>query len=306
MAGLLLSLGWFQLRLLLAVIILLSAYFGPPLLFDSPPPPPPSSPPGSSSSGGCPPHEYTTTLISLDPLVIYIQNFVSAEESAEIIRIGTPLLRESPVTGYGADVGGSQARTSWSAPLPNSHSHSDQDTDTDTDTGRAVECVLSRAEHFLGTLLSPGRDEIGQAQLVRYTDGQKFDLHHDWFRQPRLLESDRESGRRRLYNRVATLFVTLQADFNFTRGIISGETWFPHVRPITPQQHHHQQHRRLWREHEHGGLAFRAIPGNALFWVNLFPNGTGDHRTLHAGLPVRNGTKTAMNIWPRVFFGPDA
>ena len=174
---------------------------------------------------------------------------------------------------------------------------------------------------------------MGQAQLVRYTEGQKFDLHHDWFSRPRLLDEDVETGRKRLYNRIATIFLTLQAE-NITEG--TGETWFPYVKAINSpmslggnqaqkgsddlgvnedakdeDRKNENQARgegaHWWREHEDGGLAFKAIPGNAIFWVNLFPgNGTGDGRTLHAGLPVKGGIKTAINIWPRVFFGPDA
>lgn len=233
----------------------------------------------------CPKHTYTTHLISLDPLLIYIPNFVSQSESQSLIDLSTPLLEPSPIVSRGADSAGSQARTSWSAPLP-SESH-------------LVNCILSRSSSFLGTLLSRGRDEMGPAQVVRYTDSQKFDLHTDWFSRPRITDEDRETGRRRLYNRVATFFVVLQS--NVTEG--SGETWFPKVRPITPQAGEGDE---VWREHEDGGLAFRPVPGNAIFWVNLLANGTGDARTAHAGLPVKGGVKTGMNIWPRVFFGPDA
>lgn len=45
------------------------------------------------------------------------------------------------------------------------------------------------------------------------------------------------------------------------------------------------------------GLTIRPVPGNALFWKNLNTTGGGDYRTLHAGLPPLNGTKTGLNIW---------
>ncbi|KAK0737320.1 hypothetical protein B0T21DRAFT_401332 [Apiosordaria backusii] len=237
----------------------------------------------------CPEHTYTTHLISLDPLLIYISNFVSQSESQSLIELSSPLMEPSPIVSRGSDSAGSQARTSWSAPLPE-------------DSG-LVNCILSRSSSFLGTLLSPGRDEMGPAQVVRYTDSQKFDLHTDWFSRPRITDEDRETGRRRLYNRVATFFVVLQS--NVTEG--SGETWFPKVKPITPHPTGTTaEGGRVWREHENGGLAFKPIPRNAIFWVNLMPNGTGDARTVHAGLSVKGGVKTGMNIWPRVFFGPDA
>ena len=263
----------------------------------------PVAAPSSSSSEACLPAAYATEIISLDPLVIYIANLIPPAERAALIAAGTPLLQPSPVTGYGSSGAAgdapSQARTSWSAPLPG--------------TDRAVACVLSRAESFLGAVLAPGRDEMGAAQMVRYTPGQRFDAHHDWFARPRLLDADAESGRRRLYNRVATLFAVLEC-----AGCTEGETWFPEVRPVaavpgavldekaSSPREEEGAHERPWRVHERGGVAFRPIPGNAVFWVNLFPNGTGDTRTLHAGLPVGQGVKMAMNIWPRTFFGPDA
>ncbi|KAM7206389.1 hypothetical protein V8F20_002738 [Naviculisporaceae sp. PSN 640] len=274
----------------LSLTVALSAYFGP-ILFASLAPHiqpwfdllPISQ---GSTSLQCAPHSYTTTLISLSPLVIYIHNFISPAEASALVELGVPLLQPSPITGYGSDTQNTQHRTSWSAPLPVNNS--------------LVDCILARSEAFMGTLLLAGRDNMGQAQLVRYTEGQKFGLHHDWFSRPRLLDEDAKIGRRRLYNRIATIFLTLQAD-NITED--TGETWFPHVKPITSSGEKHP----WWREHEDGGMAFKAIPGNAIFWVNMFPNnGSGDGRTLHAGLPVKGGVKTAMNIWPRVFFGPDA
>jgi prolyl 4-hydroxylase len=58
-----------------------------------------------------------------------------------------------------------------------------------------------------------------------------------------------------------------------------------------------------WRKHEEGGTAFAPRGGNALFWVDLHGNGSGDGRVVHAGLPLVEGRKTAMNIWPRKFYG---
>jgi len=47
------------------------------------------------------------------------------------------------------------------------------------------------------------------------------------------------------------------------------------------------------------GVTFRPLPGNAIFWRNLNEDGSGDERTLHAGLPVTSGGKVGMNIWTR-------
>lgn len=116
-----------------------------------------------------------------------------------------------------------------------------------------------------------------------------------------------------MYNRLATFFVVLEAEGIEEK---SGETWFPFIDAPggnTSNQDDEESlagdGERLWRKHEDGGIAIKPVPGNAIFWVNLFlGNGTGDRRVVHAGLPVRGqgAKKKAMNIWPRVFFGPDA
>ncbi|KAK1834491.1 hypothetical protein QBC39DRAFT_252166 [Podospora conica] len=242
-----------------------------------PTPVPPPAPPS------CPPSLHRTTILSLSPLLLLLTNFTTPSENTHLIDLATPLLTPSPLVGASA-ASNPQARTSWSAPLPLA------------DT--TVTCLLARARSVLGSVLVPGRDDMGGApQLVRYTPGQKFDVHTDWFRKPRVLDEDRGSGRRRMYNRVATVFVVVQS--NCSEG--SGETWFPRVKAPAPGEGG------WWREHEEGGVAVRAAEGNALLWVNLEgETGRGDERVVHAGLEVVGGTKHAVNIWPRVFFGPDA
>ena len=39
--------------------------------------------------------------------------------------------------------------------------------------------------------------------------------------------------------------------------------------------------------------------GTAVFWYNLDTSGVGQQDTLHAGLPVDEGTKIGLNIWTR-------
>lgn len=47
------------------------------------------------------------------------------------------------------------------------------------------------------------------------------------------------------------------------------------------------------------GLVFKPIAGNAVFWENFRPDGTGRgwEETWHAGLPVKKGVKVGLNIW---------
>jgi prolyl 4-hydroxylase len=150
----------------------------------------------------------------------------------------------------------------------------------------------------MGTILPPPPSgDFATPQIVQYTAGQKFDLHHDWYERPQMLND----GTRRMFNRPASFFVILRANCS------EGETWFqgveaPEVAAEGTGGEGEGRQKAKWREYEKGGTAFRPIPGNALFWVNLLPDGRGDKRTMHAGLPVGEGMKTAMNIWPRRFY----
>jgi prolyl 4-hydroxylase len=147
----------------------------------------------------------------------------------------------------------------------------------------------------MGTMM-PSAYDFGIPQLVRYTAGQRFDNHHDWFEQPQMLMDGR------WFNRVASFFVFLETD-----GVKGGETLFPFIEGVEGKfldgKDGKGEKGRDYRKVEGGGgVAFRPVEGNAIFWVNLFANGTGDDRTIHAGMPVLEGRKTAMNIWPRKFF----
>ncbi|KAI1327733.1 hypothetical protein F5Y16DRAFT_410133 [Xylariaceae sp. FL0255] len=202
-------------------------------------------------------HKYTTEIVSLDPLVIYIHNFLSVKDMSGILEASENRFSPSLVKKDGKLVQNTY-RTSWSAILP--------------DGDPSVRCVLDRSKSFLGTMLEPIEVEIGVPQLVRYTEGQEYNLHHDWMRVPQRAFD----GSPRSFNRVASFFVILQD------GCEGGETWFPFIKNVSPQSGED----RLWHEHEEGGLSFKPVAGNGIFWINLFPNATGDTRTVHSGLPV--------------------
>jgi prolyl 4-hydroxylase len=230
----------------------------------------------------CKPQNYTSQIVSIDPLLIYIHNFFRPVEIDALLHAGEPLLEPSTVKRFGRDVE-NEYRTSWSAIIP--------------PETPALQCVDERVWFFMGSMLARGKDEIEPPQLVRYLAGQKFNKHNDWFEKPQLTWD----GRRRAWNRIASFFAILQDNCT------GGETYFPHLRPVARiPQDRTDAPINVWREHEDGGLLFPPIKGNALFWVNLNSKGKGDDRVEHAGLPVRDGLKTAMNIWPRQYVGPDA
>ena len=48
---------------------------------------------------------------------------------------------------------------------------------------------------------------------------------------------------------------------------------------------------------EQGGVTFKVVPGNAVYWENFAADGRGYEETWHAGLPVEEGVKVGLNIW---------
>jgi prolyl 4-hydroxylase len=135
-------------------------------------------------------------------------------------------------------------------------------------------------------------------QLVRYFPTQRYDLHTDfWPRHQRLSD-----GSGRLFNRPASFFVFLRDNCT------AGETWFPSV--TVEEGKEVQFNGRVKRGKEDGGdwkgVRFRPVTGSAVFWVNIPEredgSGKGDRRVVHAGLPVGEGEKIGMNIWPRRFY----
>ncbi|KAH7405831.1 hypothetical protein DE146DRAFT_649807 [Phaeosphaeria sp. MPI-PUGE-AT-0046c] len=203
----------------------------------------------------------STQILSADPMMLYLHEFVSPSEIQHLLELGAPLFQRSLIK----DGTVSPARTSESCFLPGNDS--------------TVSLIKVRAQHFLGGLASDGLEAI---QLVRYYPGQKVNLHYDWAKMPKL---DRQG---RKYNRLASFFVYLQDECT------GGETWFPNV---TVPEAARLGHKKVKLGSEGSGISVVANKGSGLFWVNLAEDGRGDRRTLHAGLPVVEGVKIGMNIW---------
>lgn len=51
--------------------------------------------------------------------------------------------------------------------------------------------------------------------------------------------------------------------------------------------------------HRATGVTFKPLAGNAVYWENFRPDGSGRgwDETWHAGLPVQEGVKVGLNIW---------
>lgn len=104
-------------------------------------------------------------------------------------------------------------------------------------------------------------------QVMRYTVGQQFKVHHDYLdpEQPSHAMDMRQRGQR-----IATFLIYLND------GFAGGETDFPEA-----------------------GISFRGRKGDALFFANVSRSNRPESRSIHAGRPVSAGEKWVFSQWIR-------
>ncbi|KAI1337371.1 2OG-Fe(II) oxygenase superfamily protein [Xylariaceae sp. FL0016] len=218
--------------------------------------------------GSCDHPNFHSHILSQSPLVIYLANFITPDEQAHLQRVTKDTFSDSAVADSSGSQGLRETRTSQS---------------TNVQRDEVVRCIEERALLFQGFDIP--RTHLEPLQLVKYAKGEHYHFHTDWFTNPTQATSDIGG------NRLSSFFAYVAAE-----NITGGGTNFPMVK--APQN-------RKWCEYIdcdepwENGVTFRPITGNAVYWSNLLEDGTGDQRTLHAGLPVTTGSKLGMNIWTR-------
>ncbi|KAI4599734.1 hypothetical protein KJ359_001470 [Pestalotiopsis sp. 9143b] len=223
----------------------------------------------------CEADAYSVHILSKAPLVVYIENFVSAEERRHLLELSDPLFAPSTTTSDGSHTHqNTSIRDSQVALLPRDD---------------AVRCIERRA---LG--LQGWRDDlwIERLRTQKYVEGGHYVHHFDW-----------GSGARG-WGRASSMMVWVAAE-----DLAGGGTEFPLLRRRGPDDKWCDWVECGEEEEDDGaeergledrvGLTFKAIPGNAVFWENFMPDGTGRgwQETWHAGLPVEKGVKVGLNIW---------
>lgn len=227
----------------------------------------------------CAPDAYSVHILSKAPLVVYIENFLSTEERDHLLDISEPHFEPSTITNDGD-------KTQRNALIRDSEVALVPRTET-------VRCVEARARSFQGW-----RDDlwIERLRTQRYKPSQHYAHHFDW-------------GTGVLgWGRVSSFMVWVQAD-----DIEGGGTEFPRLQRNGPDQPWcrwvtcpdpewasiGEESPRKEEGEPITSVIFKPIPGNAVFWENFRPDGTGRgwQETWHAGLPVTRGTKVGLNIW---------
>ena len=177
----------------------------------------------------------------------------------------TPMFERSLVNGADGQRRRSNSRTSSTAILPVNDA--------------VVQCIAKRASEFQGFV---PLYNIEALQATKYTEGQEYKPHWDW---GHISQDDHNRYRD------TTFFGIID---------VSCETCGTHFPALGVNWAYED---RRWCQFVDcdniQSLIVRPVPGSALFWRNLHSNGTGDIRTLHAGLPAQGGVKIGLNIWTR-------
>ncbi|KAF1845836.1 uncharacterized protein K460DRAFT_366687 [Cucurbitaria berberidis CBS 394.84] len=220
----------------------------------------------------CQAHSYKGVyVLSREPLVVYIEGFVSAEECERVVRVSEPHFTPSTVWNAGQERLDTTVRHSEKTLTPRDHT---------------VKCIEERARTFQGWRPYTFVEKLW---TQRYGAGGHYTYHFDWN------TATRTSGR------VSSFMVYLEANCT------GGGTHFPRLqKPIEKSwckfiECGEQAGPNVGRGSEgpslSEGVIFRPIKGNAVYWENMRSGGEGYLETWHAGLPVTNGTKIGLNIW---------
>lgn len=113
---------------------------------------------------GCPDHTFRTSMFSSDPIITYIEGYLSPDEIAYLLELAVPLYQQSPVSqGKRLKTYNAEIRSSMSAVL---------------DNGRdpVVKCIEQRAVDFQGFM---PRSHLEDLQVVKYGISDHFRPHFD-------------------------------------------------------------------------------------------------------------------------------
>lgn len=199
------------------------------------------------------PRGFKAREIHSKPYIVKIKNIITNDEIKAILSLANGKFNRSEIV-VGGEMVYSDTRTSSTAFLTDDGHYGYYD--------HHIYRFLKRICYIVGCK----RSQIESLMCVKYTEGQEFDDHKDYFEHENMYD---EEG-----NRMATFFVYL----NTLEPGQGGETEFPLL-----------------------NVKSRPMKGNAVFWWNMTRKGRLLRKTLHRGNPVKgkNVIKLGLNVWIR-------
>ena len=204
------------------------------------------------------------TPVSWSPRAFVFEGFLTDQEADHLIALAAPKMANSTVVDN--DTGESFA--------------SEVRTSTGTVLDPAQDAVVARVERRIALVSSLPQANGEGLQVLRYSDGQKYTPHFDYFHDD--LNSQEESGGQR----IATVLMYLSTPEE------GGETVFPSAGAKVAGAG--------WSDCARAGFAVRPRKGDALLFYSLLPDGSKDLASLHGSCPVLRGAKWSATKWIHV------
>ncbi|MCJ1405095.1 hypothetical protein MMC11_008321 [Xylographa trunciseda] len=210
--------------------------------------------------------DYTPEILSTEPLMIYLNDFLSPYEINHLLAMNSDWTY-STENSTDAEEKAFQRTSGYFI--------------VEDKPDEVTACIVRRADTLVGFIPSEGLELL---QIGRTQEGQEHPLHWDY-----LLEPDVNSEGK-LCNRAASFFIFLS---DVAEG---GETYFPYLDapqgdwPVDEKKFRRPKHK------DSVGTMLRPVKGNGVFWMNILKNGTLEERSRHAGMLVKKGTKYGLNI----------
>merc|ERR1740139_456772 len=146
---------------------------------------------------------------------------------------------------------------------------------------------LKKLQEATGELLRAPHENLEHLQVLRYTKGQHYDAHRDYWDPREFPDVPRFRNQEGFWHqRHATLLWYLSPPD------AGGETWFPraHGGPIPYGE---------WTACDGRGAKVSPSNATAVLFYSLRADGDIDEYSWHCGCPVKAGTKWAANSWLR-------
>lgn len=176
-----------------------------------------------------------------EPLIVILGNVLSNEECDELVRLSKDKMKRSKI---GTTREENELRTSSSMFLEESENE-----------------IIARVEKRVSSIMNIPIEHGEGLQILRYTPGQEYKAHHDFFSSTSKVASN---------NRISTLVMYLN---DVEQG---GETFFPKLNfSVTPKK------------------------GMAVYFEYFYNDQNLNDLTLHGGAPVITGEKWVATQWMR-------
>ncbi|KAK0622359.1 hypothetical protein B0T14DRAFT_580456, partial [Immersiella caudata] len=199
-------------------------------------------------------------VFSRDPLILYIRNFVSADEISYLLNASIDKYETSHIWNGAEGRIDPESRISETAAL---------------DWDDVTERITQRALRIWGWNGSK-QSYPNPLRTQRYAVGGFYTYHYDW-------DETVTQG-----NPVATFMVYLVGNCS------GGGTNFPNLqRPADARWCEVVD----CDDEGYEGVTFKPAMGSAVYWENMHPNGSFHLGVEHAALPVKSGEKVGLNIW---------